>query len=89
MQKCTRFLFIDHIDQSECSRIRYSILIGQLTGSYCESFEELLLNFKELIRGTAKLELIKVKYFRNASIAATVRQSYRYIKIRIEDEFSQ
>ena len=32
------FLFIDHIDQLECSRIRYSILIGQLTGS-CESEE--------------------------------------------------
>ena len=46
------FLFID---ESECSRIRYSILIGQLKGS-CESFKKLLRNFEELIRETGKLE---------------------------------
>ena len=51
----SNFDFIDYIDQSECSRIGYSTLIGQLTGS-CEHFKELLQKFEELIRGTAELE---------------------------------
>ena len=42
------FLFIDNIGQSECSRIRCNILIGQLIGC-CGSF-------KDEIRGTPKLE---------------------------------
>ena len=59
------FLFIDHIDQSECSRIRYSILIGQLRGS-CESF-------KELLQTDELLNLSKwIGQILSASIAATV-----------------
>ena len=47
---------MDHLDQSECSRVRYYILIGELTGS-CESFRELLQNFEEMIRGTPELRV--------------------------------
>ena len=54
---------IDHIDQSECLRIRYSIPIGQL-------IEELILrNWSEEMKTWANEW---VKYFRNAFIAATV-----------------
>ena len=42
------------LTKSECSRIRYIILIGQLTGSF-ESFKEPLQNFEKLVRAAAKL----------------------------------
>ena len=75
--KMFNFLFINHIDQSERPRIRYSILIGQLTGSY-EHFKELLQDFEELIRETANRNEF-FKYFRNASIATERRGNNRLL----------